>query len=151
MHNIPQKSNKKSTIIAIIVLAAILLVCGVCWFMFSPKSGGNKNTEQGDRTAEETGKHIVIEITHKDGTKREVEITTDADYLYDAMKQENLIGELNNGMFDTVDGETADSSNEEWWGYTKSEEYVSVGLSDCVISDGDHYEFTLHIGYDEFF
>ena len=157
MRNSSAKTNKKSTIIAISVLAAMLLVCGICWSAFMPKptkedSGSeNAGVEQGSENTTYGDKCIVVEITHKDGKSRVVEITTDADYLYDAMKQEKLIGESDNGMVYTVDGETVDSTNEEWWGYTKSGEYVSVGVTDCVISDGEHYEFVLHVGYDELF
>ena len=128
-------SRKKSVIIAVLVLVVLVIAAAVCWFAFKPQ------TLQGS-------KNIVVEVNHKDGTSVDFEISTDAEYLYDAMKQEGLIGELENGMFDTVDSETIDPANEEWWGYTKAGEYVNVGLSECVIADGDHYEFNFNIGYD---
>ena len=46
-----------------------------------------------------------------------------------------------------VDGETVDESEQEWWGYTKSGEQVNYGVDTCPIADGEHYEFTLNIGW----
>ena len=129
------ENKSKKSVIAIIVLLVLVATAAICWQSFKPKAvHGVKN--------------IVVEVNHKDGSTNVFEIATDSEYLYDAMKQENLIGELENGMFEMVDGEYVDSANEEWWGYTKSGEYVSVGLSECVIEDGDHYEFNFNIGYD---
>ena len=128
-------TRNKAAFIALTVLVTLAVAVGCVWYFMRPE------TVQGDKT-------ITIEITHADQSVRTIAFSTDAEYLYDAMRQENLIGELDNGMFYTVDGETTDSSNKEWWGYTKSGEYVNVGVSECVIADGDHYEFNFNIGYD---
>ena len=132
--------NKKSGIIAIVVLAALIAAALACWLIFKPK------TEVGN-------KRIVIEVTHKDGTVREIEICTDEEYLREAMEQVDglLEGEESSyGLYIlAVDGETADETNQEWWGYTKSGERVNYGVDSCVIADGDHYEFTINVGYDE--
>jgi hypothetical protein len=45
----------------------------------------------------------------------------------------------------TDDGETADDSQEQWWGFTKSGEYVETGVDATDIEDGDHFEFTLNV------
>lgn len=127
--------ENKAALIAVSVLLTLAIVFGCIWYLNRPQ------TVQGSKT-------ITVEITHKDQSVNTVELSTDAEYLYDAMREYNLIGELDNGMFDTVDGETIDAANEEWWGYTKSGEYVNVGVSECVIEDGDHYEFNFNIGYD---
>ena len=47
----------------------------------------------------------------------------------------------------TVDGETVDEANQEWWGYTKGGEMVEYGVDMCPIADGEHYEFTLNVGW----
>lgn len=127
--------ENKAAIIAVSVLLSLIIVFGCVWYFSRPE------TVQGNKT-------VTIEITHKDQSVNTVEISTDAEYLYEAMWEEGLIGELDNGMFYTVDSETIDPSNEEWWGYTKSGEYVNVGVAECVIEDGDHYEFNFNIGYE---
>ena len=123
--------KNKKTWIAVGILAAMIIAAAVCWLAFKPQA------VQGDKT-------IVVEITHKDETKNEFTIHTDEEYLYDAMKQEGLVGELKDGMIFVIDGETADPDAKEWWMYTKSEEYVPVGVDECVIQTGDHYEFYVY-------
>ncbi len=52
------------------------------------------------------------------------------------------------GLFITsVDGETADDSNQEWWCITKEGGQVNTSADQTPIADGDKYELTLMIGY----
>ena len=51
-------------------------------------------------------------------------------------------------MVTSVDNETADSSKEQWWGYTVNEEMSNYGVDTQPINDGDVYEFKLNEGYD---
>ncbi len=70
--------------------------------------------------------------------------------LRGALDQEKLIAGTDSeyGLYVlTVDGETVNEENQEWWGYTKSGEYVDVGVDSCEIADGDHYEFTFNVGW----
>ncbi len=101
----------------------------------------------------EGSKTIEISITHKDGTVKELTLHTDARYLLDAIREKypDLIqGEQGQyGMYiKTIDGYTCDSAKQEWWGYTKSGEYVETGVELTPIYDGDSYEFKLNVGYD---
>ena len=128
--------NKKA-LIAVLVLVVLVATAAICWVAFGPK-------------AVEGSKTITVEVTHKDKTVNSFEIHTDAEYLGEAMTQENLIdgtqGEF--GLYIlTVDGETVDESNQEWWGYTKSGEMVTTGVDTWPIEDGDHYEFTFNVGW----
>ena len=128
--------NKK-TIAAVVVLIVLVAAAAFCWFAFSP-------------TAVSGGKTIVVDVTHKDGSTNTYEITTEAEFLRGAMEQEGLIAGTDGeyGMYVmTVDGETVDESNQEWWGYTKSGEQVNYGVDGCPIADGEHYEFTLNVGW----
>ena len=122
------------SIIAIVVLIALAGTAIFCWNRFRPQTI-------------EGAKVITVEVTHKDGSVNTYDISTDAEYLYDAMCEEGIIGVLTDGYFVEVDGETADTQAQEWWGYTKSGEYVNYGASECVIADGDHYEFTFNVGW----
>ena len=129
--------KNKKTLAAVLVLTALVITAAVCWFAFAPRTSAG-------------AKSITVDVTHKDGQSNTFTIETDAEYLGDAMKQENLLegedGEF--GMYVlTVDGETVDESNQEWWGYTKSGEMVNYGVDCCPIADGDHYEFTLNVGW----
>lgn len=95
-------------------------------------------------------KTVTVEITHGDGSVKTVEIRTDAGTLRAALDQEHLIAgqDSSYGFFITaVDGETADSAKQQWWGFTRDGAYVETGVDDTVIADGDHYEFTLNEGY----
>jgi len=129
--------KNKKTVIAVIVLVALIAVAAICWAAFAPKSV-------------EGGKTITVDVTHKDGTTNTFEIVTDAEFLRGAMEEKGIIGgtESEYGLYVlTVDGETVNESNQEWWGYTKSGEQVNYGVDTCPIADGEHYEFTLNVGW----
>ncbi len=123
--------------LAVLILVVLVAVAAVCWFAFGPK-------------AIEGGKTIEVDVTHKDGQTNTFTIQTDAEYLGEAMVEKGLL-EGEDGPYGmyvlTVDGETVDEANQEWWGYTKSGEQVNYGVDLCPIADGDHYEFTLNIGW----
>ena len=128
--------NKKS-FVAIAVLLVLVAVAAVCWFAFSPETV-------------EGGKSITVDITHGDGSTKTFQIHTDAEFLRGALEQEDLVDGLDGeyGMYIlTMDGETVDESNQEWWGYTKSGEQVNYGIDTCPIADGDHFEFTFNVGW----
>ena len=100
---------------------------------------------------ETTGsKTITLTVVHGDGTSNDITVSTDAENLRDALEAEGIIaGEDNSyGMFvQTVDGETADDGEQEWWCLTKGGEMWNYGVDDTEIADGDVYEFTLTVGY----
>ena len=72
------------------------------------------------------------------------------DVLREALEQEKLAeGEESSfGLFvKTVDGETVDDGNQEWWCLTKGGEMWNYGVDDTKIADGDAFEFTFTEGY----
>lgn len=128
--------KNKNAIAAVITLVVLAIVAAACWFAFRPQTN-------------EGSKNIVVQVLHKDGSEKEFEITTTEEYLCDAMMQEGLIsGQTREyGMFVLeVDGEEAIEAENEWWLYTKDGQYVEYGVDQCVISDGDHYEFYVYFG-----
>lgn len=96
-------------------------------------------------------KTVILEVVHKDGSKKEFTMETEAENLRAALEQEKLIEgeESDYGLFvKTVDGETVDDANEEWWKLTdKDGEMTPTGVDDTKIADGDVYVFTFTVGY----
>ena len=89
-------------------------------------------------------------MVHKDGSKKDFTITTEAENLRAALEQEKLVeGEESEfGLFvKTVDGETVNDADQEWWCLTKGGEMWNNGVDTTEISDGDAYEFTFTVGY----
>ena len=85
-----------------------------------------------------------------DESSKSYDISTDEEFLRNALEQENLIEgtESDYGLFVlTVDGYTVDDAKQEWWGFSKDGESLMTGVDDTPINDGDHFEITLMVGY----
>ena len=108
-------------------------------------------SENGEGSSEEAQeKTIAFQVVHKDGSTQDFEIATTAGTLREALEEEGLIAgeESPYGLYvETVDGETADEGNQEWWCLTKGGEMWNYGVDDTQIEDGDAFEFTLTVGY----
>lgn len=131
-----QKKNNKGVIalIIVLVLAAATLVI---WQTNKPE------TQQG-------GKEITVNVDHLNGDDTSYTIYTDAEYLSGALEQENLIEgtESEYGLYvTTVDGETADDSKQEWWGYSVNGAFAELGVDSQPVADGDVYDFALNVGW----
>lgn len=95
-------------------------------------------------------KDITLKVVHGDGTEKEFPITTTAATLGDALVAEGLVEgeESSYGLFiTTVDGETVDDANQEWWCLTKGGEMWNYGADATELSNGDTYELTFTVGY----
>lgn len=133
------KNNRKA-IIAVAILLVLVIGAIIAFYALKPKPA-----EVPDGTIT-----IVAEVTHKDGSSKEFTIHTDAANLRGALEQENLIqgDESEYGLYvKTVDGETADDAAQEWWCFTRGGEMLMTGVDDTEISDGDHYEIVLTVGW----
>jgi hypothetical protein len=96
------------------------------------------------------GKTISVEIVAPPAETKAVEISTDAEFLRQALEERNLIqgDESAYGLFVTVvDGIAADSAKQEWWRFTKAGEELLTGVDTTPIQDGEKYEITLTTGY----
>ena len=99
---------------------------------------------------EEAEKNITVTVIHGDESRNVLEITTKAENLREALEPEGIIAgdDSEFGLFvKTVDGETADDSQQQWWAVTKDGEMAETGVDGIVINDGDSYEFTLTTGW----
>ncbi len=95
-------------------------------------------------------KSITVTVTHGDGSSKDFTVSTGKETLGEALEAEGLIaGEVSTyGLFvQTVDGETANADNEEWWCLTKGGENVNAGADSVPVEDGAAYEWTLTVGY----
>ncbi len=129
--------NKKIIVIGLIVLAALIAIFAAVYFLvINPPVSGDKT--------------ITVEIIHADQTEKTVEINTDAEYLRQALEEKDLIEgtESEYGLFVlTVDGETVNGDNQEWWCFTENGESLMTGVDMTPIEDGDQFEITFTVGF----
>ena len=131
---------KKSKIITTIVVILLVIAMLFVYKTYSPKTVAG-------------AKEITIVVNHLNGDKKTFDIKTDEEYLRGALEQENLISGSQSSYgfwLEGVDGEIADASKEEWWGYTQDGQFAEYGLDQKPIADGDIYEFTLYVGYENY-
>lgn len=139
------KTMNKKTIIALIALVVVLaLVVGI-YFATRPKTEPENDTTEGTAA----GDTFTLKVVHADGTEKEFTITTEEEFLAPALINEGIITEegLETGMYNTVDGETADwNANQSYWAFYLGEEYASVGMNDAPIEEGAVYKLVYTIG-----
>lgn len=102
----------------------------------------------GGKTANAT---VTVTVVHGDGSSKDFTVKTDKEMLGEALTDEKLVeGEDGPyGLFvKTVDGETADDANQEWWCLTKGGESVNTGVDSTPVEDGAAYELTLTVGWE---
>ena len=130
--------NLSSTLVWVGALAVLLIAAFAAMKAFKPSASSGQKT-------------INVTVVHKDGSENDFTVGTDEEYLRRALEQIDLIDgeESQYGLFiQTVDGETADESNQEWWCVTKGGEMCSYGVDEQPIADGESYELTLMTGWD---
>lgn len=131
---------KKKTVIAVIVFVVLVAAAALVWHFNKPANDANS-----------LDKTIAVSIVHGDGSEKSIEIKTNAEFLRGALEQEKLIegDEGEYGLFITsVDGEVADSDNQEWWCINDGEGMMlNSSVDDTAISDGDSYELILKTGW----
>ena len=130
-----QTSQKKTAVIVIAVAAVCLIAAVACWLLFGPRG------QAGD-------KDLTIHVSHSDGSDKTFELSTDAEFLYDAQAEEGILqGEQGEyGLFvTTVDGETADSDAGEYWMYDVNGEMAQYGVDTQPVADGDVIDFYIEV------
>ena len=131
-------SENRRTRVALIAALALLIAVVCAYFLLRP------GTQTGAKTVEVT-------VEHLEGEAARFTLHTDAEYLRGALEEAELIAgtESEYGLWvQTVDGETADESRQEWWGYTVNGELAAYGVDTQPIADGDEVVFTLNLGYE---
>ena len=132
-----EKKSSKKGLIALVVVLVLAVAALVIRQVNKP-------------AAQKGGKEITVNIDHLNGDDTSYTISTDEEYLRGALEQENLIEgtESEYGLYvQTVDGETADESKQEWWGYSVNGEFAELGVDSQPVADGDVYDFVLNVGW----
>ena len=128
--------NRKTGILAGL-LFVLCIVAGILFHVNKPETATGE-------------KEIIISVIHADQTENIFTYQTDAEYLADVLLESGLAEgeESTYGLFiQTVDGETADNSKQQWWCITKGGEQVNSGADTLPVFDGDAFELTLMEGY----
>ena len=129
--------KKKSAVILAVVLVVLIAGALIAWKALSPE-------------ASEGSKTITVNIHHLDGTEKTITVKTDAEFVRGALEPDGIIagteGPYGLTIYE-VDGETADESLQQWWGYDVNGEMAMYGAESQVINDGDVLDFTLPEGW----
>ena len=131
-------NNRKKLVlicVAVVVFAALIALMVGLWLNSRPEA------TQGSKT-------FTLTVVHSDGTSKDFTISTDREFLAEALLDENLIVESDSpGMYITVDGETADYSvNQSYWGFFIGDDYATKGMNTTAITDGAVYKLVYTIG-----
>lgn len=132
-----QQKNLKKTVLAIAALLVVIVALLAVYHV----------TRRGGEAGEKT---VTIDVIHRDTSVKTFTCHTDREFLGDLLTDEALAsGEYGPyGLFiTTVDGETADDAEQEWWCITKDQEMLNTSADQTPLADGDKYELTLTIGY----
>ena len=123
--------NKKLLVALIAFVAVVALVVGV-WFATRPKAP--------EASAGETLKFTVI-VVHADGAEKTFNYETTGGNLGPVLVEKGLLAESDGGLYNTVDGVTADwNVDQSWWAFYVGEEMAMYGMDDAVIHDGDVFK-----------
>ncbi|MBP3600166.1 MAG: DUF4430 domain-containing protein [Clostridia bacterium] len=124
--------NKKIIIGLAALVAVLVAVFGVVLIKNLPE------TQKGD-------KDILVTVVYEDKSEKEFEISTDAEFLADALLEEKLIkeDEYKSGFYTYIDGVRADYNKDgAWWCVTKGGEMTNAGMNELPVADGDEFEIT---------
>ena len=130
------KNNKKAVVIGAAVLVALLVIFGIVWFFTKP------STSKGSKA-------IVIEVTGSTGENTKYDLSTDAEFLTQAMDElsENGSGFSYSGtgsdygiMVEYINGERAVFAEDNaYWALYVNGEYGQYGADSQPVTDGDDY------------
>ena len=122
--------NKKTLGIVVALVALVAILVGV-YFATRPETTAGM-------------KSFTVEIVHKDGTSKKLEMKSDAEYLGEALDEKGLI-EYEEGPYGKfilkADGEKAVYEEDNaYWGFFIGEEYAMLGVDQTPIEEGKVYK-----------
>lgn len=125
-----KKKNTKRIVIAVIVLVILIAAVAIVYNVAAP------GTTEGS-------KQITLEVIYEDGSSETYEISTDAEYLHEAIADTvTLEGEDSDYGFTiyTVNGVTADWNDNVYWAIYVNGEYGMYAVDQQPVSDGDSFQ-----------
>lgn len=131
---------KKLLVFLLVLTTVVAMFCGC----------GKKKAKESEPAPEAAGKKITVTVIHADGTSKDFEYETNAENFGDVLREEKLAEgqESETGLFvTTVDGETADDSQQQWWKVSVNGEMAQKGVDETPVNDGDTFELALTTGW----
>ncbi len=124
------KNNKKMLGAVAALAAAILLLAGV-YFITRPATTGEK-------------KDISIVIVYQDGTEKNIQCTTTAEYLIEVLLEKELVSGYDSVEYGytivSVDGIALDWERDKaYWALYVGDSYATAGASFIPLEDGGVY------------
>ena len=125
------KRNTKIALLSVIVLCVLMVAMYFVYRHFVPKAAAGE-------------KNITISIIYDDGTQKDHQLTTDAEYLLDALRSVAEIDGEDSAEYGytlyTVDGVTADfTTGSAYWAVYVNGEYGTLNISKQPLEDGGQY------------
>lgn len=124
------------------ILTLILCLC-LCLAVFAGCEANPQNSSPADSSASsiEEKAQISVKIVFPDGEDKTLSISTDKQFLADALVEEGIIEYVEDGLYTTVDGVTADFNVDgSWWCLYKDGAMTNDGFNTQKIADGDKFE-----------
>ena len=131
--------NLKRGLAALLVLLLLAAAAMFVYLRFGPET----RTQEGL-------KNLSVTVVHGDGSRKQFSLATESETLGAALQEEGLVsGEQGPyGLYIlTVDGETVDEGQQQWWCLTKGGQQHNQGADETVIADGESYELSFKEGW----
>ena len=90
-------------------------------------------------------------VVHSDGKETVKKITTKQEFLADALIDEGYFTaqDIASGMTNTVDGETADVTKDQWWYVLVNGKDLGLGMKEIPLQKGDQIRIEFTVGYEK--
>ncbi len=130
--------KNRKLIVGLSILLAVVIAAFVLLMIFNrPETNDNL-------------KDIKVTVVYDDKEEKVFEISTEAEFLADAMYENKLVekNEYEAAFYTVIDGVKADFDKDgAWWKLNKDGEMLNVGMNEAVLADGDEFEIVYTVGY----
>ena len=135
----------RNLIIGLAAFVALIAIVLVIFNNYKPQSQSAPADETQTEAAAEGSKNIIIEVKDSEGNVTTYEVTTDAEFLRQAMDEaEGLTYDGSDSEFgmmvEVVNGEQAIYTvDNAYWAFYVNGEYGQYGIDSQPVTDGDTY------------
>ena len=124
--------KNKKIVLAVLALALVIGILAGVYMGTRPQ-------------AQEGAKAVTILIVHKDGTQKQLEYNTDAEFLADLLLEKELVtgyaSEEYGFTIESVDGIKLDWSKDgAYWALYEGDAYATESAAGIVLTDGSVYK-----------